>query len=150
MSICAYLQCVLSKLTLLLLKVSMTLSASPASVKPISAMTVGVAATSLQNCRSPPTLRITLSMSAAVVPGAKLLAITTYGPPAAPLMLMLPPFAAAFFPALFFLGSGASLEGTLAPRWLLLFESGGLVGPRPLRGVALFGRGIDAVRCGGS
>jgi len=102
---------------------------------------------SLQNCRSPPTLRITLSMSAAVVPGAKLLAITTYGPPAAPLMLMLPPFAAAFLPALFFLGSGASLEGVLAARWLLLVESGGLVGPRPLRGVALFERGIDAVRC---
>jgi hypothetical protein len=55
----------------------MTLSASSAFVKPISAMTVGVAAMSLQNCRSPPTLRITLSMSAAVVPGAKLLAITT-------------------------------------------------------------------------
>jgi len=102
---------------------------------------------SLQNCSSPPTLRITLSMSAAVVPGAKLLAITMYGPPAAPLMLMLPPFAAAFLPALFFRGSGASLEGVLAARWLLLLESGGLVGPRPLRGVALFERGMDAVRC---
>jgi hypothetical protein len=89
-------------------------------------------------------------MSAAVVPGAKLLAITTYGPPAAPLMLMLPPFAAAFLPALFFLGSGASLEGVLAARWLLLLGSGGLVGPRPLRGVALFERGMDAVRCSSS
>jgi hypothetical protein len=65
-----------SKLTLLLLKVSITLSASPAFVKAISAMTVGCAAISLQNCKSPPTLRITLSMSAAVVPGAKLLATT--------------------------------------------------------------------------
>jgi hypothetical protein len=34
----------------------------------------------------------------------------------------------------------------LAARWLLLLGSGGLVGPRPLRGVALFERGIDAVR----
>lgn len=130
----------------------MTWSASPTFVKPISAMTVGCAASSLQNCRSPPTLRITLSMSAAVVPGAKLLATTTYGPPAAPLMLMLPPpfpTAVAFLPALLFLGSGASFEGTLAARWLLLLESGGLVGPRPLRGVALFERGIDAVRCRG-
>lgn len=133
-------------LTLLLLNVSMTLSASPASEKPISAMTVGCAAISLQNCSSPLTLRITLSMSAAVVPGAKLLAITAYGPPAAPLMLMLPPFAAAFFPALLFLGTVASLEVSLAARWLLLLEIGGRVGPRPLRGVALFERGIDAVR----
>ena len=62
-------------------------------------------------------------------------------------MLMLPPFAAAFLPVLFFLGSGASLEGALAARLLLLLGSGGLVGPRPLRGVALFERGIDAVRC---
>lgn len=65
-------------------------------------------------------------------------------------MLMLPPFAAAFLPVLFFLGSGASLEGALAARLLLLLGSGGLVGPRPLRGVALFERGIDAVRCGSS
>ena len=62
-------------------------------------------------------------------------------------MLMLPPFTATFLPALFFLGSGASLEGVLAARLLLLLGSGGLVGPRPLRGVALFERGIDAVRC---
>jgi hypothetical protein len=77
------------KLTLWLLKVSMTVSAAVTSAKPISAMTVGLAEMSLQYSRSPPTLRITLSMSAAVVPGAKLLATTTYGPPAAPLMLMI-------------------------------------------------------------
>jgi hypothetical protein len=68
-------------------------------------------------------------------------------------MLMLPPLpptTAAFLPASWFLGSGASLEGTLAARWLLLLRSGGLVGPRPLRGVELFERGIDAVRCYGS
>jgi hypothetical protein len=68
---------VFRNLTLLLLNVSMTLSASPTFVKPISAMTVGCAAMSLQNCSSPPTLLITLSISAAVVPGAKLLATTT-------------------------------------------------------------------------
>ena len=65
------------KLTLWLLKVSITVSAALTSAKPISAMTVGLAAMSLQYSRSPPTLRITLSMSAAVVPGAKLLATTT-------------------------------------------------------------------------
>jgi hypothetical protein len=64
-------------LTLWLLKVSITVSAALTSAKPISAMTVGLAAMSLQYRRSPPTLRITLSMSAAVVPGAKLLATTT-------------------------------------------------------------------------
>lgn len=66
-------------------------------------------------------------------------------------MLMLPPFAAGFFGAnVLVLGCvGASFEGTLAPRWLLLLMGGGLVGPRPLRGAALFERGMDAVRCCG-
>jgi len=113
-------------------------------------MTVGLEAISLQYKMSPPTLRITLSMSAAVVPGAKLLATTTYGPPAAPLMLMLPPFAAGFFaPNVLLLGCAANFEDTLALRWLLLLTGGGLVGPRPLRGVVLFERGIDDVRCCG-
>jgi len=66
-----------SELTLWLLNVSITVSAALTSAKPISAMTVGLEAMSLQYRRSPPTLRITLSMSAAVVPGAKLLATTT-------------------------------------------------------------------------
>ena len=57
-------------------------------------------------------------------------------------------FAAGFFGAnVLLLGCvGASFEGTLAPRWLLLLMGGGLVGPRPLRGAALFERGMDAVR----
>ena len=41
---------------------------------------MGFEETSLQLLTSPPTGCIAASMSAAVVPGAKLLAITTYGP----------------------------------------------------------------------
>lgn len=74
--------------TFLLLNVPMTASAPARSVKHISAITVGDDATSLQYIISPPTLAMTLSMSAAVVPGTKLLAMTMYGPPAAPLMLI--------------------------------------------------------------
>jgi hypothetical protein len=66
-------------------------------------------------------------------------------------MLMLPLFAAGFFaPNVVGLDcAGASFEDTLVPRWLLLLMGGGLVGPRPLRGVVLFERGMDAVRCCG-
>lgn len=74
-------------LTFLPLNVSMTLSAPAFSTKLISAMTVGFAATSLQEFIGPPTPNITCSISAAVVPGAKFCAITMYGPDAMPFML---------------------------------------------------------------
>ena len=54
-------------------------------------MTVGEELISLQLSISPPTPAITASMSAAVVPVAKLLATTTYGT-AMPLMCMFSPF----------------------------------------------------------
>lgn len=50
-------------------------------------MTVGAELMILQLCISPPLGTIADSMSAAVVPGAKLLPITTYGP-AVPRMLI--------------------------------------------------------------
>lgn len=58
------------------LNVSITFSAPARSTNIISAITVGCEATSLQFVMSPPTLCITLSMSAAVVPGAKFCATT--------------------------------------------------------------------------
>ena len=83
--------------TFLLLKVVMTLSALCLSTKTISAMTVGVEVMILQLCISPALGTMADSISAAVVPGAKLLPITTYGP-ARPRMLssslapLVPPF----------------------------------------------------------
>lgn len=53
-------------------------------------MTVGVDVMTLQLCISPPLGIIADSMSAAVVPGAKLLPMTTYGP-AVPRMLISSP-----------------------------------------------------------
>ena len=53
-------------------------------------MTVGEAVSILQLCISPPLGIIADSMSAAVVPGAKLLPMTTYGP-AVPLILISSP-----------------------------------------------------------
>lgn len=72
--------------TFLLLKVEITLSALLLSANIISAMTVGVEVMILQLCISPTVGTIADSISAAVVPGAKLLPITTYGP-ARPRML---------------------------------------------------------------
>lgn len=72
--------------TFWLLNVAITFSAPAFSVNTISAMTVGVDATILQLCSSPPMGSIADSISAAVVPGAKLLPCTTYGP-AKPRML---------------------------------------------------------------
>ena len=72
------------------LNVATTFAAPSSSRKIISAMTVGKLDTSLQLDISPPMLYITLSISAAVVPGAKFCAITTFvgaGTAAAPLML---------------------------------------------------------------
>ena len=66
--------------TFWLLNVAITFSAPALSVNTISAMTVGVDATILQRWISPPIGSIADSMSAAVVPGAKLLPCTTYGP----------------------------------------------------------------------
>lgn len=87
--------------TFLLLNVLITVSAPDFSTKVISAMTVGVVATRRHSVICPPTSSMTLSMSAAVVPGAKLEAMTTCGPAAAPLMLTpgpLPFVAAASYP----------------------------------------------------
>ena len=58
----------------------MTFSAPVLSVNTISAMTVGVDVKILQLCSSPPMGSIADSISADVVPGAKLLPCTTYGP----------------------------------------------------------------------
>lgn len=69
------------------LNCSITLSAPAASTNTISAITVGLAATSRQLTSSPPTLFITLSISAAVVPGAKFCATITSGAVAAPRIL---------------------------------------------------------------
>ncbi len=55
--------------------------------KTISASTIGCCFTSQQLVTIPPIGVMALSMSAAVVPGAKFCAMTTYGP-AKPLMLM--------------------------------------------------------------
>ena len=64
----------------------MTVSALCFSLKIISAITVGVDEIILQLCISPPLGIMADSISAAVVPGAKLVPTTTYGP-AVPRML---------------------------------------------------------------
>lgn len=68
----------------------MTFSAPAFSEKMISAMTVGWALIKRQDKISPPIEDIEASMSDAVVPGAKLLAMTVNGP-AAPRMVNPPP-----------------------------------------------------------
>jgi hypothetical protein len=62
------------------LKVSITLSAPSLLSKTISAITIGFVLTIRQLLINPPTGVIALSMSAAVVPGAKFCASTTNGP----------------------------------------------------------------------
>lgn len=69
------------------LNCSITLSAPEGSTNTNSAITVGVLDTSRQLVSSPPTLSMTLSISAAVVPGAKFCATMTTGAEAAPLIL---------------------------------------------------------------
>lgn len=105
---------------------------------------------SRQNIISLLTLRITLSISAAVVPGAKLDAQTKYGPPAAPRKLM---FWLDCIPLLCG-GSAPTVSITAMLARLSVVEAagrekveGGLVGPRALRGVVLLERGTEAVRC---
>lgn len=131
----------------------MTASAPDFSTKPISAMTVGADATSLQYVSCPPTLCITLSMSAAVVPGTKLCAITTYGPAAAPLKLKPPPLLApggSLCPMV-----GASLLRSIVEivRGVRVRSlSGGRLRPegwRGLRGGGALGRGRDVLRWSG-
>ena len=73
--------------TFSLLNVAITFSAPLLSMKTISAITVGDEVMTLQLVISPPIGVMADSMSAAVVPGAKLLPTTTYGP-ASPRMLI--------------------------------------------------------------
>ena len=73
--------------TFSLLNVAMTFSAPALSMKTISAITVGDEVIILQLVISPPIGVMADSMSADVVPGAKLLPTTTYGP-AKPRMLI--------------------------------------------------------------
>lgn len=73
-------------LTLWLWKFATTLSAPCLSAKAISAVTVGYVDTTLQLTIAPPTGSSADWISAAVVPGAKLLPITTNGPEPAPLI----------------------------------------------------------------
>jgi hypothetical protein len=68
------------RLTVWLLKVAMTLSAPSLVSKTISAMTRGCVLTRRHDTTGPLCGVMALSMSAAVVPGAKFCAITTYGP----------------------------------------------------------------------
>jgi hypothetical protein len=73
-----------------LLKVAITFSAPPLSVKTISAMTVGDDVKIWQDCISPPSGVIADSMSALVVPGAKLLPMTVYGPASPRIVIPVP------------------------------------------------------------
>jgi hypothetical protein len=76
-------------LTFWLLNVAITFSAPSLLTNCSSTMTVGLEDKSLHPSVSPPIGLMTASISAAVVPGAKLLAMTVHGPPvAAPRMLM--------------------------------------------------------------
>lgn len=88
--------------TVWLLKVAMTLSAPSLLSKTISAMTIGCCFSTRQLVTMPPTGVMALSMSAAVVPGAKFCAITTNGP-ASPLMVM--PLLNALAPAIIAFGA---------------------------------------------
>jgi hypothetical protein len=63
-----------------------TFSAPDLSANTISAATLGCFEVILQSIKSPPTDSIADSISAAVVPGAKLFPNTTHGPGAVPLM----------------------------------------------------------------
>jgi hypothetical protein len=68
-----------------LLKVDTTLSAPSLDSKIISAMTLGLSVIMRQLRHTPPIGVIALSISSAVVPGAKFFAMTIYGP-ASPLI----------------------------------------------------------------
>jgi len=72
----------------------MTFSAPSFSTKSISAITVGWELARRQLSISPPIGAMTASMSAAVVPGAKLLAITVYGLAIPRMLIPLAPFVA--------------------------------------------------------
>jgi hypothetical protein len=72
-------------LTFWLLKVDTTLSAPSLDSKIISAMTLGLSVIMRQLRHTPPIGVIALSISSAVVPGAKFFAMTIYGP-ASPLI----------------------------------------------------------------
>lgn len=76
--------------TFSLLNVAITFSAPILSTKTISAMTVGDDVITLQLVISPPTGIIADSISAAVVPGAKLLPTTTHGPAKPRILMPLP------------------------------------------------------------
>lgn len=77
--------------TLRLLNMAITLSAPLFSTNCISTMTVGLALVSLQPIISPPTGVMTASISAAVVPGAKLLATTVQPEGCAAPRMLIPP-----------------------------------------------------------
>ena len=130
--------------TFLLLKVAITLSALCLSTNTISAMTVGVEVMILQLCISPALGTMADSISAAVVPGAKLLPITTYGP-ARPRMLssslapLVPPFCKPSYERSFCLSVRV---GRLMGLVIAEFRAGAL---RGVRACCRFRRGVESV-----
>ena len=77
-------------MTFSLFNVAITSSAPPLSMKTISAITVGDDVMTRQECISPPTGIIADSISADVVPGAKLLPTTVYGPASPRILIPMP------------------------------------------------------------